>query len=69
MFLNLFDTFGRLDKRELKKACGYRKIDNGEVLVDIEEIHLGCKLIVEVKGKIDSFELFKFPRPEKLLIN
>ncbi|MCX7653370.1 MAG: alpha-galactosidase [Fervidobacterium sp.] len=58
-----------LNSQELKKITGYRKSDSSELLIQLEKIHLGYKVVIEAKGVLDELEVFSLPKPERLLIN
>ncbi|HOQ39294.1 MAG TPA: alpha-galactosidase [Fervidobacterium sp.] len=61
-----FDDFSDI---EIKKIAGYRKENNYELIIEMERIHLGFKFRGYVKGFTDEIEIFKFKRPDKLLVN
>lgn len=54
---------------DMKKIAGYRKEDGFELIVEIEKLHLGFKIKGYLKGYVDEVEVFKFKRPDKLLVN
>lgn len=55
--------------KDLRKVIGYRKYEYFECIVELEKIHLGYKVNVEVNGIVDEVEIFTFPKPERIFLN